>query len=216
MQHILNVLEKADTYDLVGLDEMKQMLMIPASDTSKDAMLTAMISTISETVAKMQNRVFAKEKVRETIYQLEDGDSRRIYLSRWPVKLVDIESITRDDTYDVLLDEGNGWTLEEETGTLYRYPPGGAWYGVTEIVYSGGYELPEEAPGPLKFALAGVLRESYMAWVRNPSLYGIRQLGHKEARVSYYQPDQISTLGSPDTWRAVQSVLDAKYTRFWV
>ena len=216
MQQILNVITPADTYDLVGLDEMKQMLMIPAGDTSKDSMLTAIIGSVSETLAKMCNRVFGYEKVVETFYQLEDGSSRRLYLSRWPVQLTDVVSIMRNGVDDVLNDENLSFVLEQETGTLYRSPSGGIWYGVIEVVYSGGYKLPDAAPGSLKFALAGVIRESYMAWIRNPSLYGIRQLGHKEARVSYYEPGQMGTLGSPATWQAVQSVVDSKFTRFWV
>jgi hypothetical protein len=218
MQQILNVLVKADTYDLVTLEGMKAMLLIPPTDTSKDILLTELITVVSETVAKMCNRVFSYEKVREQFYQLEDGNSSRLYLSRWPVKFADIESINRDDDdYDLLPDNPTRWLLEEETGMLYSYPASGYWYGTVDVIYSGGYVLPDEAPGPLKFAVAGVIRESYMAWIRNPALFGVRQLGHKEARIAYYDPTKLGVaLGSPETWQAVQSVLDARYTRFWV
>jgi hypothetical protein len=218
MQQILNVLTPASTYDIVTLEGMKSLLLLQPGDTSKDALLTEMITAVSDTVARMCNRVFGYEKVREQFYQLADGNSSRLYLSRWPVKFADIESINRDDDdYDLLPDNPALWSLEEETGTLYSYPTTGPWYGIIDIVYSGGYKLPDDAPGALKFAVAGVIRESYMAWIRNPALFGVRQLGHKEARIAYYDPTKMGVaLGSPDTWKAVQSVLDAKFTRFWV
>ena len=69
--------------------------------------------------------------------------------------------------------------------------------------------------GPLKFAVMAVIRESYLAWIRNPALFGVRQLRHKEAAIGYYQPNLLGTLGSPETWKTVQSVLE-KYVRLWV
>jgi hypothetical protein len=214
MQQILNVITPAASYDLTTLDAMKAGLQIPPANTTNDALLQSLITDISETIAKMCNRVFGYEQVDETFYQLEDDSSRRLYLSRWPVVKADITTLTQDGA-DLLVNEGITWMLEEATGTLYSFPTSGPWYGVIDAVYSGGYDLPEDAPGPLSFAVQGVIRESYMAWIRNPQLYGVRQIGHKESRVAYYQPNLLTTMGSPDTWKSVQSILN-KYIRFWV
>jgi hypothetical protein len=218
MQQILNVITPAASYDLVSLAEMKASLGIPPTNTTNDVLLQDLITNLSETVAKMCNRVFGFEKVDETFYQLEDQgappNTQRLYLSRWPVQLSDIAALTQDGN-DLLASEGSSWMLEKETGTLYSFPTTGPWIGVIDCQYSGGYVLPDDAPGPLKFAMKAVTRESYMAWIRNPGLYGIRQISHKESRVAYYQPNLLGTMGTPDTWTHVQSILN-KYVRYWV
>jgi hypothetical protein len=214
MQQILNVITPAASNDLTTLADIKSLMMIPSTDTTADVMLQQLITAISETVARMCNRVFGYETVDETFYQLEDGCSQRLYLTRWPVVLADIASFTSDDGTDFLTIPDQ-WVLEDATGTLYRKPIYGPWYGVIDVNYSGGYRLPDNAPGPLAFAVQALVREAYMGYLRNPRLYGVRQIRHKESSESYYAPNLIATMGTPETWRGVQSILN-KYTRFWV
>jgi hypothetical protein len=222
MQQILNVITPSPTQDLVSLDDMKQKLQIPSADTSKDFLLQEIITNTSDTIAKMCLRVFGKEKVDETFYQLEDATTpatRRLYLSRWPVTKSDIEAFTQDGV-DYLPDvigpawEGS-WVLEETTGTLYQRTATGPWGGVIDVIYTGGYDLPDGAPGALKFATEALIREGYSAWSRSPASLGVRQIGHKEARVSYYAPNMFATLGNPATWTQVGGVLH-KFTRLWI
>jgi hypothetical protein len=223
MQQILNVLTPADTYDLVSLEQIKTALLISATDSSKDALLQMQITQISEMIAKLCNRVFGYEEVDETFYQLNDECSpptRRLYLSRWPVLLDDIETFTMSkapgDSVDMLPALATGdWVLEEQTGTLYRREDLGAWYGTVDVVYSGGYHLPDDTPGLVQFAVQALIRESYMAWIRNPALFGVRQIGHKEARIGYFGPNMFPTLGLPETWKTVEALLQ-KYIRHWV
>jgi hypothetical protein len=229
MQQILKVITPASSQDLISLVNMKQMLQIPPTNTASDAMLQALITNTSETIAVMCNRVFGYETVDETFYQLEDEYvpyqdgmitspggplTRRLYLSRWPVVLVDITSITQDGN-DISSDEGTSWILEEETGTLYMLPNYAPWCGVIDVQYSGGYQLPDDAPGPLKFALAAVTREGYAGWMRAPGLYGVRQIAHKDSRVGYYDPNLLGVMGMPSTWANVKNILN-KYIRYWV
>jgi hypothetical protein len=214
MQQILNVAVKASSYDLTTLAEMKSMLMIASADTSHDALLTQLITDISETIATMCNRVFGYEEVNELFSQLSDGTSQRLYLSRWPVVFGDIKTFTSDGA-DQLVDYKVTWILEEDSGTLYMDPQYGQWDGVILVDYSGGYKLPTDAPGSLKFAAQAIIRESYMGWIRNPALYGMRQISHKESRIAYYQPNLLTSMGSPESWKNVQSILD-KYIRQWV
>ena len=228
MQQILNVITPADTQDLVSLDEMKMKFFIAPTDTSKDALLQELISNISETIALMCNRVFGYEGVQETFYQLEDGCfTQRLYLSRWPVTLADITGFTQDGV-DI-----SAWlspipgaitsagappqrcVLEQDTGTIYLPSFLGNWNGVIDVAYSGGYPLPDGAPSSLKFAVEAVIRESYMSWIRDPALFGVRQISHKESRLGYYGPNMFPTTGLPSTWTNVQSVLN-KFIRHWV
>lgn len=218
MQQILNVLTPANSQDLVSLADMKEKLFIADSDTTKDFLLQEIITNTSETVAKLCNRVFGYEQVDETFYQLEDGCSRRLYLSRWPVVQDDIATFTQDGS-DLLTSGGppgvGEWILEQETGTLYRPPPLEPWYGLIDVTYSGGYQLPDNAPGSLRFAVEALIREAYMSWIRSPSSYGMRQISHKEARIGYYPPSAFPTIGVPGTWDGVMNVL-RKYIREWV
>ena len=220
MQQILNVLTPATAtppagpYDLVSLDEMRMKLSIAPGDTSFDALLQELITNLSETIARMCNRVFAREQVDETFYQLDDGATRRLYLSRWPVVLADIESITWNGG-DILTDSAAEWVLEEGTGTIYRLPGFGGWYGAVDVVYTGGYALPDSAPGTLKFCVEALIRESYMSWIRNPALFGVRLISHKESHLGYYGPNMFPTMGLPDTWKTVTQLL-YKYSRHWV
>ena len=75
--------------------------------------------------------------------------------------------------------------------------------------------MPDNTPGTLKFGAEAVLRESYMSWIRNPALFGVRKVAHKDNRIGYYAPNMFPVLGQPDTWKAVESLLQ-KYIRQWV
>jgi hypothetical protein len=226
MQQILNVITPSDTYDLVTLAEMKTKLLIPPTSTQWDPLLTELIDNISDTIARMCNRVFAYEDVEETFYQLEDSCyTQRLYLSRWPVVLGDILTFTQNgnDLKGYLVSGGPippgasspSCVLEEKTGTIYLPSNLGPWTGIIDLTYSGGYALPDEAPGALKFCVEALIRESYMSWIRNPALFGVRQIAHKESRIGYYGPNMFPTMGIPETWRTVQLVLN-KFIRHWV
>ena len=191
MQHILNVITPSDTQDLVSLDDMKKKLFIADTDTSKDFLLQEIISNTSETIAKLCNRVFGYEAVEETFYQLEDGSSQRLYLSRWPVVKADITAISTADGTDLLPAMGSDYVLEELTGTLYRRVDTGTWLGDVDVEYSGGYQLPDGAPASLRFATEALIREGYMSWIRSPGSFGVRQISHKEARIGYYGPNMF-------------------------
>ena len=225
MQQLLKVVTPADSQDLVSLDEMKVKLGISEGDTSQDVLLQNLITNVSEAIAKMCNRVFGYEVVDESFFQLNDEwcgapPTRRLYLSRWPVVLDDISAITTTIdgsgiVTDLLPTVNQNWWLEEETGTLYQRPDLGPWINTVEVQYSGGYELPDDAPGALKFGAEALLREGYAAWTRSPSLFGVRQLSHKESRIGYYGPNMFPTLGMPATWKQVEALLN-KYIRHWV
>ena len=62
----VKVLEPAESYALLTLDELKVALGIAPADTSQDAQLQLMIDQYSDVIATMCKRVFAKEKVTET------------------------------------------------------------------------------------------------------------------------------------------------------
>jgi hypothetical protein len=177
-----------------------------AADTSSDEQLKWLIDTNSSVVSTLTNRVFAKEKVQETWRCL---GSRRLFLTHWPVKEADIESVTTNgvDRLD--------WELEEGSGKLSIFTDRSEPIIVT---YTGGFDLPEEAPLALKQA-CGLLVGTSKAEQATAALTGIRMIAHKESRVMFHSNtgSGSSGKGGADTTTrdAVQSVL-SHFVRHWV
>lgn len=225
MQQILIEITPPTSIDLVSLDDMKMKLLIADTDTTKDELVAELITNMSAVVARLCNRVFGFRDVHETFYQLNDQNpvnpaTRRLYLSQWPVAQGDIATLTStQDGSGVLVDLlpalGDTVILEEATGTLYQRPDIGPWYGTIDVVYSGGYDLPTDTPPDLAFAVEAAIREQYYVAIRNPSLFGVRQLAHKESRVGFYPPNMFPTAGLPQTWSTLQMVL-SRYSRHWI
>jgi hypothetical protein len=191
-------------YDLLTLAEAKTFLGI--TDTSRDAQLQLWLSMSSAMVAEMCNRVFAKEKVKETWFCLA---SSSLYLTRWPVKATDIVSVTDNG---VTLSSAD-YLLEETKGHLYR---ASGWATPVEIVYTGGYMCPSEVPDDLKYA-ASLLVQEQRAMALIASVSGVRMLSHKHARVMFYDPNRVQQRGGVGTAAQQQAKsLLANYTRFWV
>jgi hypothetical protein len=176
---IVNVLEKADSYDLVTLDYLKTVMGIPSSVTTQDAMLQQYITTYSDAVAWRCNRIFGKEHLTETIRDLQ---SNRVFLTRYPINdIADIVAVEcprgtpmDTSTYEIELASGKIELMSVQTEPIF-------------IDYTGGYDLPEEAPPALAEAATLMIREAQMAAARY-STGGVRALTHKESRVVFFDP----------------------------
>jgi hypothetical protein len=207
---IVVVLDPASTTDLITLDELKINLGLPPGAGTSDIQLEQAIAMNSASLAVRCNRVFAQERVQETWRW--DGceclQNPRIYLTHFPVQASNIESVT---TGGSLVDPSN-YSLEENTGKL-RYLLGG-WLDPTVIIYTGGYDLPDDAPLPLKQAASILTRGAYFAG-QMASVGGVRQLSHKHARVSFFDPAQqaLAATGGPAMQQAVDSLI-SHYTRY--
>lgn len=175
---IIKILTPADTFDLLSLDELKDALKIPDTDTSQDETLQAYITRFSDVISVLCNRVFAKEEVRETWRCL---GSRRLFLSHWPAHEADIESVEcpRGTPLDPTTYE-----FEERSGKLELFATRSEPIVVT---YTGGYDLPDEAPPALKQACELLIREE-QAYIARLGVSGMRSITHKESRVQFYDP----------------------------
>jgi hypothetical protein len=221
MDSIINIITPATVFDLMSLDEMKDVLGIADTDTSQDAIIQSQITMMSDVIATQCNRhpidghSWAKETVRETV---RDLDSRRLYLSHWPVKTDDIESVEcpRGATSQVgYPTEDPGWEVEENSGKLSLF--GGQTEPIV-VTYTGGYLLPDEAPPALK-ASCEIMVRSYRMWEQRQATSGIRSISHKEARVMFFDPNvMLKQTGSTPLATAGQTVKDMlyHYMRFWV
>jgi hypothetical protein len=59
----------------------------------------------------------------------------------------------------------------------------GCWADTVMVTYSGGYDLPEEAPARLQKAVIEAVREGRTSGTRDPS---IREVQHGDTRISYF------------------------------
>ena len=213
----VKVLEPADSYDLCSLDEIKTMLGISLSDTSEDALLAMWITQYSDVIATICRRTFAKEKVLETWRgdtMPFDTDNGRMFLTHYPVADADIESVTAPDGSAI---DSTGYELENASGKLQFF--NAQWSEPILVTYTGGYDLPDEAPPALKQAL-GMLVQLARVWQSRGMTAGVRSISHRESRVQFFDIfSEMSKMGGPGPMGAAASMINSllyKYTRFYV
>jgi Phage gp6-like head-tail connector protein len=186
----IKVLTPATSIDLLTLEEAKLLLGIGTGDTSQDDQLELLITMTSATIAELCNRIFARERVEETWREVGNG---RLFLSHWPVKTDDIESVM--SAGDAWLT--NAYELEEASGKLSNVKVNAAqssdWPQSVIVTYTGGFNLPDEAPYPLKQACSILIRDQRTE-AQSAAVAGIKQIAHKEARITYF--DTSSSSGS--------------------
>jgi hypothetical protein len=231
----IEILTPATDSDLMTLDEAKQLMGLSLTDTTEDAQLQLFIDINSATIARLCNRIFAREEVREEWRELGcqlswpgyyypdyvpyysgtvgRSDAHRLFLSHWPVEAIDIESV--ESPPGTLLDP-SAYEIETLSGKLECLT--GSFVEPVVVTYWGGYNLPEDAPLPLKQACALLNIQSKLL-ASLGMLAGIRLMAHKEARVAFHDPLKILEAamggkGSP-TQMAVMNIL-SHYIRYEV
>jgi hypothetical protein len=213
----IKVIEPADSYDLITLDELKVMLGIKPTDTTEDATLQVWITQYSDVIATMCNRVFAKEKVQETWrgdlppYDTQNG---RVFLTHYPVaKDEDIELVTAPD--GTVIDPAT-YEIENRSGKLQFF---GGWQEPIRITYTGGYDLPEETPPALKQALALLIGAARVNQMRELTS-GIRSISHRESRVQFFDVNAaMAKMGGSGPLAMAADTVNAllyHYIRFYV
>jgi hypothetical protein len=202
----VKILTPATSFALMTLDELKTALAAPTGTQASDDQWQWLIDVNSATISELCNRVFAKEEVEETWRDVQNG--QRIYLSHYPVVATDIESVTTNggDRLD--------YELEETSGKLQIFTN---WVEPVVVTYTGGFDLPDDAPMPLKQALT-LLAATWKAQLAMVQVTGVRMIAHKEARVMFHTPATINPGAGgahPGIPPAVDTIL-SQYTRFWV
>lgn len=202
----IKIITPAENFNLMTKEELKLALGI--ADDTQDALLEQLIDRYSDTVAEICNRVFAKEKVQETWRYL---DGRRLFLSHWPVKQSDIESVEAPRGSVV---PASDYELEERSGKLSLF---GSRAEPIVVTYTGGFTLPGEAPKALKQA-AELLVRADRAEKQRQDTAGIKQLSHKDARIAFFDPAAGSSTSGARIGVATEAVqnLLMQYARFEV
>jgi hypothetical protein len=206
----IKILTPATDFDLVTLAELKVALGI--TDASQDAMLEDQIDRYSDVVAELCNRVFAREQVRETWRCFgSDCPGTRLFLSHWPVAEDDIEQVEAP----IGTVWANGYELEERSGKLTLF---GNTATEVRVTYTGGFNLPEEAPEALKQA-CGLLISKSRTEQQQAAVSGIRQISHKQARVVFHDPNRAISSSSRTQTSGIDPALNSllmHYTRLQV
>jgi len=203
------ILIEADSHALLSLDELKRATGMSSQDSASDEQLQWLIDVQSAVVARLCNRIFARETLIET---WRDLGERRLYLTHWPVKEDDIVSVMTFDG-NVRLD----WELDEREGKLSLFTNRSE---PISIEYTGGYDLPYEAPMPLKHA-ASLLVNTAKSEQAAATLTGVRMISHKESRVMFHNPNSGSSSsgssgGSSSQTIATVTALLGHYVKHWI
>jgi hypothetical protein len=208
----VKVLTPAESYDVLTLEELKTILGLSPTDTAEDAQLQMWIDHYSDVVATMCNRVFAFETVAETWRgDTMPFDCPRLFLTHYPVADTDIETVEspRGSILDPSLYE-----IENASGKMRI---NGAWSEPITVTYSGGYNLPDEAPPALKEATALLIQGARMQRTQ-AAVAGIKSITHRESRVQFLDPTLLYKGVGGALLQAEQTVraLLYKYMRFYV
>jgi hypothetical protein len=137
-------------------------------------------------------------------------------LSLYPVTAISEVSTAGVTASDYHFDPASGrlWLTDNQ----YQYPnywqsygSCGPWLGSVMVTYSGGYDLPEQAPARLQKAIIEAVRDGRTSGARDPS---IRELQHGDTRVSYFT-SSLSTASSGYLSAAVADLVKP-YRRLYV
>ena len=206
----IKILTPATEFAFMTLDEMKTFFGEATGVASAtDDQLQMFIDFNSTTIMRLCNRIMAREEVQETWRDLQ---SRRVFLSHWPVKEADIESVFSGSTE---LFPGD-YELEEDSGKLSNFA---GWVEDIVVTYWGGYNLPDEAPPPHKQATSLMVRDAKMQGQMAVAA-GVRSIGYRGKRVMFFDPLKLMQTGGAGAGigvnnPAVRSLL-VHYTRWEV
>lgn len=202
MHAILQILDEATDSagpDLISLADLKLALGI--SDTSEDVELQAAITFQSQLIADYCNRRFGRAEVLE-MFTFDPGEflpaRQALVLSHNPVlSIAEVSTLGTE-----------GFQFDPASGRVWST---GTWSDTIEVVYTGGYDLPEEAPARLQKAVIEAVREGRTSGTRDPS---IREVQHGDVRVSFF----TSTTSSASAGYLSAPVIDliSKYKRRYV
>lgn len=185
---IISVLGPTDpVYDLTTVEAVNAALGI-TGNTADDATTAAQITAASRIIADLCNRTFALLDVTES-FRVQWGEPVHVlYLRQYPV--TQVVSITQADSEaDPALYE-----LDDEAGLLWMKC--GRFCGEVIATYSGGYDLPTEAPPLLAQACIEVLRAQHFNVGRDPNIRTVQHIDTSVTFSDYYQRFGLSGSGA--------------------
>jgi hypothetical protein len=176
-------------YDLTTIADVNDALALASSPTN-DAAVAADITASSRQLADLCGRVFALQTVVETFRFRFGADSYfdRLNLSRYPV--TEFQSLSINDQvidptfYEIDFNSGVVYLLYG----IWTVPSYWSIYpGAGKMVanYSGGYMLPDDAPGALAAACIENVRDGRMLTARGLHA-GLQDVWSGDNRIRYF------------------------------
>jgi hypothetical protein len=170
-------------YDLTTVDAVNAALGI-TGNTASDAQLAIQITQASRMIGELCDRIFALLTVTED-FRMRWGDpTHALNLRQYPV--TELTSVTQSG----IEVDPQSYELDYESGLIWRKQ--GHWCGEIIIDYSGGYDLPDEAPALLAQACIETLRVQRFSSTHDPT---IRSTTHGDTTVTfsdYYSRFRVS------------------------
>jgi len=186
MHSIIEILEESTDSagpDLISLADLK--LAIGITGTSEDVSLQAAITMQSRIIAEYCDRRFGRAEVLETFtFDYGEGLLQRqaLTLTVYPVaEIFEISSMGATNA-DYGFDPSSGRVWFGPSVPVNVWP---SWPDTVAVTYSGGYDLPEEAPARLQRAVieaVNSVRTLSSSGYRDPT---IREVQHGDTRISY-------------------------------
>lgn len=187
-------------YDLTTVATVNTELGLTSS-IAGDAQLAAQITACSRIIADLCGRVFALQTVTETFRIGWREHCTALPLARWPV--VGTVSLTANDS-PLIAD--TDYEVDAEGGIIWHIHHG-HFHGKVVAIYTGGYDLPDDAPAGLARACLEIIREQRYAIGRNTS---IRSVMAGENRVDYFD----ARTGSSSNNAAVSATVEGLISPF--
>ena len=191
MHSVLTILDESTDSagpELISLADLKFALGI--ADDSEDAQLQAAITMQSRIIAEYCDRRFGRAEAIET-FTFDRGENmlprQALVLTLYPVTEILEVSTAGSASADYEFDPKSGrlwWPSSYWSGY-----GGGYWPGSVAITYSGGFDLPEEAPARLQQAVIRAVNENRSSGTRDPT---IREVQHGDTRIAYFTPQMTS------------------------
>jgi hypothetical protein len=203
MHSIFQIIEESTDSagpDLISLADLKAALGI--TGTSEDVALQAAITFQSRIIAEYCDRRFGRAEAFET-FRFDPGEilpaRNALVLKLYPVaEIIELAGTT------------DGYEFDPVSGRLWM-TNGGCWANVVSVTYSGGFDLPEQAPARLAKAVIESISETRMTGTRD---LGIQSVQHGDTRISYFSSTTSS--GSSGYLSAVVTDLISSYRRLHV
>jgi hypothetical protein len=182
---VVTVLEPTSpVYDLTTVDAVNAALGI-TGNTAADGIMGEKITTVSRMISELCDRTFALLTVSESFRMSFYDPTKGLNLWQFPVKeltSITVGGQTVDATsYEIDMDAGLLWLVPGMWSWMYP-PVNSHWSGEVVLQYSGGYNLPDEAPALLAQGCIETLRWQHFSANRDPS---IRSTTHGDTTVAY-------------------------------
>ena len=163
---------------LAKLADLKSWLKI--TDSVDDALLTQLLTGVSERFAQACNRTLE----RASLTEYHDGGIGAVSLKAYPIESVTSVKEAWDGDFDAAtaLTENSDWKQDPATGLIHRVL-GVFLSGINsvQVVYTGGYLPPDQTPSGEQVAVPNdiqqaVIEQCRFAWQRRDEL-GLRSIG---------------------------------------